>query len=382
MKRHLIEPRKNWQATVESQGFEFHSNGLRPSEDTASHWREDIYYEFTLAEVEEIEAATKTLYDKCLCAVDHVVKTHDLKDFEVPSEFIDGIKSSWYRDDPSLYGRFDLAYNGTYPPKLLEFNADTPTCLIESAVVQWWWMKDKFPELDQFNSIHERLIEQWKSISRFLPKDGYNKIHFSSIKESHEEFSTVEYIRDTANQAGLNTEFVYMSDIGFTSGDEMVGNRDTDKIKYWFKLYPWEWLMYEPFAQKLAKNLGKIGIIEPSWKVLLSNKRILTVLHKLFPDHPNILPSWDYQRKIDLDLISKPCFGREGKNITMNSVSTSGPYDGPRVWQRRANTFNGETYNIIGSWVVGSESAGMIIREDDTPIVMANSRIVPHVIRG
>jgi glutathionylspermidine synthase len=36
-----------------------------------------------------------------------------------------------------LYGRFDLAYRGDGPPKLLEYNADTPTALFEAAVVQW-----------------------------------------------------------------------------------------------------------------------------------------------------------------------------------------------------------------------------------------------------
>ena len=57
-----------------------------------------------------------------------------------------------------MYGRFDLAYDGTTPPKLLEYNADTPTSLLEAAVIQWRWQQDMRPERDQFNSIHERLL--------------------------------------------------------------------------------------------------------------------------------------------------------------------------------------------------------------------------------
>ena len=47
------------------------------------------------------------------------------------------IAASWKRRDASLYGRFDLRYDGQGPAKLLEYNADTPTSLFETAVFQW-----------------------------------------------------------------------------------------------------------------------------------------------------------------------------------------------------------------------------------------------------
>ncbi|MBN9117856.1 MAG: glutathionylspermidine synthase family protein, partial [Planctomycetes bacterium] len=49
-------------------------------------------------------------------------------------------------------------------PKMLEYNADTPTALVEAAVAQWMWLKDVDERADQFNSIHEQLIEAWKMI--------------------------------------------------------------------------------------------------------------------------------------------------------------------------------------------------------------------------
>jgi glutathionylspermidine synthase len=33
---------------------------------------------------------------------------------------------------------------------------------VEAAVAQWYWLEDLHPKLDQFNSIHERLIAAWK----------------------------------------------------------------------------------------------------------------------------------------------------------------------------------------------------------------------------
>ena len=75
----------------------------------------------------------------------------------------DFIRQSWEDDDLSLYGRFDFAFvDGV--PKLLEFNADTPTTLIESSLVQWYWKEDVFPEADQFNSLHEALVRSWRDI--------------------------------------------------------------------------------------------------------------------------------------------------------------------------------------------------------------------------
>ena len=79
------------------------------------------------------------------------------------------------RGEPSLYGRLDLRWDGTGPPKLLEYNADTPTALFEAAVVQWEWLQcleDGAARHDQFNSLHEALIAAWRALG--LPA----RVHF------------------------------------------------------------------------------------------------------------------------------------------------------------------------------------------------------------
>ena len=43
------------------------------------------------------------------------------------------MKKSWNDKKTDLMGRFDLAWDGNFPPKLLEYNADTPSVLVESA---------------------------------------------------------------------------------------------------------------------------------------------------------------------------------------------------------------------------------------------------------
>ena len=207
MQRIACEPRPNWQATVESQGFHFHSA------DGVPYWNESAYYRLTTSEIDQIEKATYELNDLCLKAVEHVIANDRFADFQIPDHFVPWIKRSWEKDGQTLYGRFDLAYDGRSAPKLLEYNADTPTALLEAAAIQWYWLKDKFPSGDQFNSLHERLIEFWKSVTP-APE---GPVHFVSQADHLEDFMTTNYLRDTAEQAGLKTTYLPICRMGRVS---------------------------------------------------------------------------------------------------------------------------------------------------------------------
>src|SRR5260370_11392498 len=93
-----------------------------------------------------------------------------LRALRIPERFGNWITASFKRGDASLYGRFDLRYDGTGPAKLLEYNADTPTAVFETAVFQWMWLEQAIErqiiprDADQFNSLHEKLIEGWSTI--------------------------------------------------------------------------------------------------------------------------------------------------------------------------------------------------------------------------
>ena len=126
------------------------------------YWCEDAYYQFTLAQIEEIESATAELHQMCLQVVEKVVGSDELMaKFCIPKHTWEFVRSSWRTNQPSLYSRLDLAYDGVNPPKLLENNADTPTSLYEAAFFQWLWLEDQInagkldPESDQYNSLQE-----------------------------------------------------------------------------------------------------------------------------------------------------------------------------------------------------------------------------------
>jgi glutathionylspermidine synthase len=261
---------------------------------------------------------------------------------------------------------------------MLEYNADTPTALLEASVVQWYWMKERFPAADQFNSLHERLIERWKEIGEKVP--GNRIVHFTGVTDSIEDQGNLDYLRDTATQAGLDARALDIADVGWD------GKRFTDledhPIAVLFKLYPWEWLVREEFGQHLLSRA--MLVIEPAWKMVLSNKAILPVLWEMFPDHPNLLPASFDPGRFATDFVKKPLYSREGANVTIATkggmLEEPGQYGAEGfIWQgyHELPRF-GENYTVIGSWIVGEEPAGIGIREDTSPITKNSSRFVPH----
>jgi glutathionylspermidine synthase len=375
MRRVETQPRPNWQATVESQGFAFHTADVGQR-----YWDESVYYHFTPGEVDQLEAATYALNEMAIAAVDQVITTDRWADFDVPAAYVPWLRQSWDRDELTLVGRFDLAFDGSGPPKLLEYNADTPTSLLEAAVVQWFWLKDVRPRSDQFNSIHERLIEAWGVAKQTVVGGG--RVHFVGLEAHPEDIGTVNYLRDTAIQAGLDTTTIDVAQVGWNADARRFVDPSLRPIDFAFKLYPWEWMMDEAFGPHLP--VGPTRWWEPPWKVLLSNKAILAVLWELYPDHPNLVLA-SLTDDLDGDVVRKPRQSREGNNVTITRRGqlwheTAGDYPGPHVWQRYVpiRTFDGFT-PVVGSWMINGYAAGIGVREDRSPVTGNLSRFVPHL---
>jgi len=378
MWRETRAPRPSWQEHVEDElGFIYHTI------DGAPYWDESACYVFSRAEVDTLERATNELQRLCLLAAEHVLE-HGLTDrLAIPPALVPMIRDAWEREPPSIYGRFDLAYDGASPPKLLEYNADTPTALFEAAVVQWDWLQAVAPRRDQFNSIHERLIAKWRDIK---PALRGKVLHFAHC-ESLEDAMTVTYLRDTAEQAGILTVPLLMGEIGWNNATHKLVDLDQQPITDLFKLYPWEWLHAEAewFNPEV---LAATQWIEPVWKMLWSNKGLLPILWELFPGHPNLLPAYfDTPRELTA-YARKPLLSREGANVTLvttgGTVQTTGDYgEEGHVYQALAPIPNVDgNHPVIGNWVIDGEAAGIGIRESHSLITGNDGRFVPHYIEG
>ena len=373
MQRHSTAPREDWIRKVEETGLTYHSHESGP------YWDESACYELTAAEVGELERAAHALHHLCIEAAEWVITHRAWDRLAIPAAAVPAILRSWERDDFSLYGRFDFAYDGRTPPKMLEYNADTPTALVEAAVTQWFWLNDTHRGADQFNSIHECLIEAWRRWSG-------KAVHFSSVRDHAEDEQTILYLRDTAVQAGVGARSVAIEDIGWDSSRARFVDLDGDVIERCFKLYPWEWLWREEFGIHLAGET--VQFVEPAWKMLLSNKGLLPILWELFPGHPNVLPAFESAGAAGARYVCKPKLSREGANVRWVEhgvvlEANDGGYGAEGcVFQQPAALpeFAGQR-PVFGLWIVDHEPAGLGIREDSRRITGNLSRFVPHFFR-
>jgi glutathionylspermidine synthase len=374
MERNPVTERRNWREKMEEIGFTFHSV-------EGDYWNERACYAFSAKEVDRIEEATEELHQLCLQAVGYVFEKGLCGKIGIPERCVPLIQKSWRRQDRSLYGRFDFSFDRQGRLKLLEYNADTPTSLIEASVAQWTWLEEVFPDRDQFNSIHEKLFNSFQQIRRELPPK--TPFYFSCVRDDEEDLVNLEYLRDVALQAGLDARFIFIEDIGFGDRTQRFYDLEEKEIRFLFKLYPWEWMMQEAFGEKLL--LDSVRMIEPPWKMILSSKGILPVLWEMAPGHPLLLPAFFDPSRVKGPYVQKPLFSREGFNVTFHeawgpTLRTEGPYGSEGfIAQKTAELpcFDGR-YAVIGSWIINGQPAGMGIREDDTPITRDTSRFVPH----
>ncbi|KQW78678.1 glutathionylspermidine synthase family protein [Brevundimonas sp. Root1279] len=374
MERLPLTPRPDWRERVEALGFVWHTADGQP------YWNEAACYRFDRAQVREIEQATEELYRLCLEAGQHIIDRDLFHRFGIPDFAVPLIRKAWDEEPPALnYGRFDLGYDGVSPPKMFEFNCDTPISLLEAAVIQWDWLEAVFPGRDQFNRIHDALIARWRELAPRLPL----RVHFTHAEEgAAEDAVTVAYMRDVAREGGVDSVQLPIEAIGWDG--QCFVDPEGRRIVALYHLYPWEWLVAEDFGRQIAQ--APTQWIEPIWKMIWSNKALLPILWELFPDHPNLLEA-SFEPMAG-DHARKPILAREGANVSIVKdgrvvEATGGDYgDEGHVWQRLYDLpdFDGHR-PVIGSWVVDGEAVGMGIRE--AGLITGNAaRFAPHLIRG
>lgn len=386
------DERPDWREKAAEAGFNFHTI------DGDAYWDETSAYRFTLEQIErDIEEPTNALHAMCRQAVEEIVNSEELMGkLLIPAEHMDLVANSWKAGEPELYGRFDLSYDGNGPASMLEYNADTPTSLFESANFQWQWLEDRQARgylhgADQFNSIYEALVERLGEI--IAPGTD---VHFASCAGSDEDLGTVETIAWAARDAGLGAHYTTIESIGL-SEDGQFADSESRVIGTLFKLYPWEDMLREEFGGHIA-NSG-CRFIEPAWKAVVSNKGILPVLWKMFEGHRHLLPAFfeDEMQGAAFDrsshlfakqgLVRKPIFSREGADITIESrlIQETSPERGYMEHAKIIQLYKplpvfDRGHAVIGSWVVGETACGIGIREDNSRITQDTSRFKPHFI--
>jgi glutathionylspermidine synthase len=315
-------------AYLESLGFVWHTDS-----DESSYIADELVV-ITEAEAEAYYEAGNALYDMFIEAAQYVIDNNLFHEIGIPFNLVEIIKESWENDVHwHLYGRFDLAggIDGK-PIKLLEFNADTPTALFETAIIQWAILKQNGrDEESQFNGVYEALVENFQrlvtleeSVEAFEENYEGWKFLFTSIRGNAEEENTVRLLQHIAAEAGYVTEFAYIDEVEFSEEDGIFYNDENYEL--WFKLIPWEDIALEEsdlamILTDIIKNQKAI-IFNPAYTLIFQSKGILKVLWDLYPNHPLLLES-AFEPLEGQKQVSKPVFGREGGSVRIIDESGS-----------------------------------------------------------
>lgn len=347
-------------------------------------------------QAESYYEAAGTLYDMLVEAGQYAID-HDLfKEMGIPENLVDLIKVSWSDDRQiHLYGRFDLAggFNDE-PVKLIEFNADTATCIPETAVVQWAHLRmNGMDESKQFNTLFETLVGQFVYLKE-ENADLTPSMLFSAMRGYPEDDTNVAVLMEAAKEAGFDVEFAYIDDVEFSNGEGIFYQEAEHghfvRFDFWFKLVPWEQIGAD--EPELAATLTEIVrnrkavVLNPAYTLLFQSKYILKILWDLYPYHPLLLQT-ERHLLSHKKSVSKVLLGREGANVTIHDQggevleTAAGEYDGqPRIYQEYvALPTDAAGYTYQAGVFYAGEACGLGFRRGGR-ILDNTAQFVGHVV--
>lgn len=376
---------------LESIGFSWHTDK------DGSNYLEDEIICISENEANAFYEASNELYDMFVASAQKVIDENRFDELDIPFNLIDAIKMSWENDVHwHLYSRFDFAGGlDEKPIKLLEFNADTPTTLFETAILQWALLRQNdMNESSQFNSLYESLMDNFKrlitlddSVDSFDEYYEGWKILFSSIAANSEDELTTRLLEHIAKEAGFNTNFSFIDEIEFSPEGIF---KEGLNYEYLFKLIPWENIAIEEgelamLLTQIIKNQKAI-ILNPAYTLLFQSKGILKILWELYPNHPLLLETSDKPLK-GKKCVKKPMFGREGANVSILDENgdviqeNGGEYSNNKFIYQEFTELNSKDENYYQAGVFFAyEACGLGFRKGS--LIMDNfAKFVAHYIK-
>jgi glutathionylspermidine synthase len=281
-------------------------------------------------EADNYYQAANELYEMLVIAGQYLIDNQLFSSLDIPPNLIELIRFTWEDDRHlHLYGRFDFAGGVDGKAiKLIEFNADTATCLPETAVVQWSHLQANGLEKTlQFNTLYEDLRNNFIRLKN-LNMDLQPRILFSTLRETPEDETNVNLLAEAAKEAGFEVGFAYIDEIDFSANEgifvkDKILSRNDDKnyihYPFWFKLLPWEYIaLDEPELLDILTPMiinRKAVVINPAYVMLFQSKGILKTLWDLFPNHKLLLETSNKPLIHRPLSVEKVMYGREGANV-------------------------------------------------------------------
>ncbi|KAL4485779.1 hypothetical protein ABPG72_012319 [Tetrahymena utriculariae] len=355
-----------------------------------NYWIDGAGYRISENKFKQIIQTTHELHNMCLQATDEAIQDDDILQnvFDIPQDMIPIIRKSWQSRQPDLLARYDFLLGKEGELYFLEVNGDTPSSIIEAGPAQKIWA-DEF-KLLQFNNIENQIKLGFQNI---LQQNQKTKLLMFQNQDFEDKctFNYLNSILEPFLQAKIECQNI-------ESIDECLENelnQDGFKKSIIWRQYPFEWLASETtrnyFTNPKFYNCKSQTIIEPPWKIVMSNKAMSVLLYQMFPSNPHLIMSSLEPLGENVLQLSKQKYAREGEYINYSDnyeffkyflIDSYIKYVHKPVFQKfMQSDLHKNRYITISCWVVQGKPCSVLLREDLNPIIGTGSSVVPYFIQ-
>lgn len=406
------------------------------------YWNEGFGYEISQSQAEHIRKAASKLSQLVEEALVYVFSNDDVLSQFIftPSEktnakILQLLKDSWQNDRSKarILERWDMAYDGTHDPKLLEINSSffgltSGTGPIQEGYIKWLKKQPGYEDAQTFGNLGPAIVASFKNrINEVcirkttpIPVLAYS---FDAYDDRSVQ-SDAAFIRKCISAAGQSVVDITLNHLhyDFMSGHTLfIRENRINRMKFRIPRSKINVHPFPPQAFRLKTDNAYFHIdfgnyvtqiaapevppkipsanLMPFWTHLLDNKVFLAVLFQLFPDHENLLPT---KAKKDAHKgkkrILKKMVGSAGSGAILlgedDKVITH-KFDENLALDLFNNRYISQIYcdgafgsagqtRIINLFVANGEAAGMSVRE--APGVFAGgsdtqTTLVPVIVR-
>ncbi|MFY9286960.1 MAG: glutathionylspermidine synthase family protein [Alphaproteobacteria bacterium] len=418
------------------------------------YWQEHVGYEISESQAEQMRQAVSELSSMFKQAMNYVVANPEVlrQFFMHPDEYqnhcvLQLARQSWLDEGirDTVLERLDMAWDGINPPKLLERNLGHMGLIVGTGPVQekyiaWLRKQPGFSDANSFGDLEEALIQSFQNVAwqMFLPRGGRVAViaQNKTPKSDRGMLAAPRLLTRWARKAGFNASRVVADTlnydqitgamVAFTAFGQRKSEKFADLERRIFKgnisqrvfssisiarsiqaqhaytFFAGDYYMYN-LAQSSKNGVPPDGLktrtMDPYWVLLAHNKALLAVLHELFPDHPNLLPTYIGTRELkDQKRIFKRMYGSQGnESVIVNEnndiVNVRNVRGGGRLWSEESYVTQAFTeaaagsfgrYRVFNVFATQGKAAAMSVREAPGPFVGGDdtkTQLLPVIVR-
>ena len=324
-----------------------------------------------------------------------------LRELGIPSPMFGAIRLPMMPGMPTLIGRFDFARTAA-GLKMLEFNADTPTGVVEAYCANGEVCRF-FGRKNPNDGCAAHITEAFAQGVEVYKEIGYpvDQVVFSALEWHTEDAGTVEYLKQ---QSGLKACFTPLKDLRvYRDRLCMVMDREIVPVDVWHRLHPFCILSEEKDAEGYPTGAHvldiiarkKLAVLNPPSALIAQTKALQALIWNLYeareffnPAEREVISSYMLPTYLEnrfegiCPYVTKPILGREGGSVSIYDTDGTLLHQSPdqsyqkqmMVFQKfvemetiTVETIEGQRrgFPVWGSFLIGGKASAVNVRVGD-----------------